>query len=163
MTLVRHHGGWTIVLTIIIALMLSILPLPVWAEFYRPAWPVLVLIYWCMALPQRVGVGIGWLTGLMLDVLKGALLGQHALALAVVCYLTLNLHQRIRVFPLWQQALTIMVLLALYQLLILWFDGITAGQTHKGWVYWMPTLIGTLLWPWIFVVLRDLRRRFKVS
>ncbi len=161
MTLTRHQGGWIVAATFVGAMMLAILPLPVWAEYYRPEWVALVLVYWCMALPQRVGVGVGWTAGLLLDVLKGALLGQHALGLAVTAYLTLSLHQRIRVFPLWQQALTVLMLLTLYQLLLLWFDGIT-GQPPKGWVYWMPSLTGMLLWPWVFIVLRDLRRRFKV-
>lgn len=161
-TLIRHHGGFTVALSVLVALMLSIVPLPEWLEAYRPEWPVLVLIYWGLAVPQRIGVGYGWLTGLLIDVLKGGLLGQHALALSVVMFLTLNLHQRIRVYPLWQQALSILMLNALYQLLILWFDGIT-GQSPKGWDYWMPSLTGMLLWPWVFLVLRDLRRRFKVS
>ncbi len=160
-TLIRHQGGFTVALTVLVALMLSIVPLPIWLEVYRPDWPVLVLIYWGLALPQRIGVGYGWITGLLLDVLKGGLLGQHALALSVVMFLTLNLHQRIRVYPLWQQAFSVLMLNALYQLLILWFDGIT-GQNPKGWDYWMPSLTGTLLWPWVFLLLRDLRRRFKV-
>lgn len=162
MTLVRHSGGWMIVVTFIASFMLTILPLPAWAETYRPEWTALVLVYWCMALPQRVGVGVGWASGLIVDVLKGALLGQHALAMAVTAYLTLNLHQRIRVFPLWQQAFTVLMLLALYQLLVLWFEGI-AGEPGKGWEYWMPSISGMALWPWVFIVLRDIRRRFKVS
>lgn len=161
-TLIRHHGGFTITLTVLGALMLTIVPLPQWLEVYRPEWPVLVLIYWGLALPQRIGVGVGWLTGLLVDVLKGGLLGQHALALSVVMFLTLNLHQRIRVYPLWQQALSVLMLNGLYQLLVLWFDGIT-GQSPKGWEYWMPSLTGMLLWPWVFLLLRDLRRRFKVT
>lgn len=163
MTIVRHRGGGVIVVTVIIALMLAILPLPLWAEPYRPAWPVLVLIYWCMALPQRVGVGVGWIIGLLVDVLKGSLLGQHALAMAVVAYITLNVHQRVRVFPLWQQAFAVLLLLLLYQLLSLWFDGITGGETAKGWSYWIPSLSGMFLWPWVFIILRDMRRRFRVS
>lgn len=162
MTLIRHQGGWVIYLSILVALMLTILPLPQWAEHYRPEWAALVLIYWCMALPQRVGVGTGWLVGLLLDVLKGGLLGEHALGLAVVAYVTLNLHQRIRVFPLWQQAITVLVLLALYQLLVLWFDGIASGHAGRDWTYWMPSVVSTILWPWVFVLLRDVRRRFKV-
>ena len=162
MSLSRHQGGWIITLTVLIALTLTIVPLPHWLEPYRPAWPVLALIYRGMALPQRVGVGAGWATGLLIDVLTGSLLGQHALALTVVMFLTLNLHQRIRVFPLWQQALSVLTLTALYQLLVLWFDGIT-GQRTGGWQYWMPSVIGMLLWPWVFMLLRDVRRRFKVS
>lgn len=162
MTLAKHQGGWLIALTLLAALMLTILPLPQWADPYRPEWAALVIVYWCMALPQRVGVTIAWFTGLLLDVLKGALLGQHALALTVIAYVALNLHQRIRVFPLWQQSLAVLMLLALYQLLVLWFDGIT-GQPPKTWSYWMPSLAGMVLWPWLFIILRDLRRRFRVQ
>jgi len=161
-SLIRHQGGWIIAFTVLVALMLTIVPLPQWLRPYRPEWAVLALIYWGMALPQRVGVGAGWATGLLIDVLKGSLLGQHALALTVVMFLTLNLHQRIRVYPLWQQALSVLTLTGLYQLLVLWFEGIT-GQRTGGWQYWMPSVVGMLLWPWVFMVLRDLRRRFKVT
>ena len=162
MTLIRHQGGWVIVVSILLALMLEILPLPHWAQTWRPEWAALVVLYWAMALPQRVGVGVGWLVGLFLDMLNGTLLGQHALAMAVIAYLAISLHLRIRVYPLWQQAFTILVMLALYQLLILWFDGIT-GEPPKTWNYWGQSLSGTVLWPWIFVVLRDVRRRFRVT
>ncbi|HHC71469.1 MAG TPA: rod shape-determining protein MreD [Thiotrichales bacterium] len=162
MTLARPHGGWVIVASFVVALLLSTLPLPDWILPWRPEWSALVLIYWTMALPHRVGVGVGWIVGLLLDVLQGTLLGQHALGLATLAFVTYNLHQRVRVFPLWQQALTVMLFLALYQLLLLWFDGIT-GRPPRGWEYWIPSLTGMALWPWIFVVLRDLRRRFKVT
>ncbi len=162
MALTRHHGGWAIVATLVAALMLVIAPMPAWAAPWRPEWATLVLIYWCLAAPQRVGVGVGWMLGLILDVLRGALLGQHALALAVIAYLVAQLHRRIRVFPLWQQALGVLVFIALQQLLVLWVQGII-GQPRGGWSYWLPTLASALLWPWLFLVLRAVRRHFRVS
>ena len=159
MALIRKQGGLVIVISFLVALVLTVLPLPDWAINLRPEWTALVLLYWCMALPHRVGVGIGWCVGMLLDVLKGTLLGQHALGMAVIAYLTINLHQRIRVFPLWQQALTVLMLLALYQLLILWFS----GQQPKGWTYWLPSISGMVLWPWVFILLRGVRRYFKVN
>lgn len=161
MTLVRHHGGWVIAFTFVVALMLTMLPLPDWAALFRPEWVAMVLIYWCLALPDRVGVGIGWTAGLLLDVVKGALLGQHALALALVAYLTIHLHQRIRVFPLWQQALFVLLMVALNQMLVLWVKGVI-GQPPNSWLYWLPSLTSMLLWPWAFLILRDLRRTFLV-
>lgn len=161
MSLVRHHGGWIIAFTFVVALMLTMLPLPDWAALYRPEWVAMVLIYWCLALPDRVGVGIGWSAGLLLDVVKGALLGQHALALALVAYLTLHLHQRVRVFPLWQQSLFVLLMVALNQLLVLWVKGII-GLQPGSWLYWLPSLTSMLLWPWVFLILRDLRRSFLV-
>lgn len=161
MRLTRHQGRRVIILSFIVALMLTIIPLPENLGPARPEWVALVLIYWCMALPERIGVGVGWVTGLLLDVLTGSLLGQHALALAVVAYITLKLHQRLRVFPLWQQAMVILVMLILSQLFILWFDGIV-GHPAKNWQYWLASLTGMLIWPGVFLLLRRTRRFFKV-
>ncbi|HQU15239.1 MAG: rod shape-determining protein MreD [Chromatiales bacterium 21-64-14] len=162
MILARHHGGWVIVLSFVAAMALTILPLPGSAELFRPEWTALVLVYWCLALPERVGVGIAWLAGLLTDVLKGGLMGEHALGLTVVAFLTLKLHQRIRVYPMWQQALSVLVLLALYQLVLLWINGII-GHPARTWLYWAPSVTGTMLWPAVFLVLRGLRRRFRVA
>lgn len=157
-----HHSGWVIVMSFVVALMLNITPMPGWTVTLRPEWVVLVLIYWCMALPQRVGVGTAWFIGLIVDVLQGALLGQHALSLSIVAFLVLKLHQRVRVFPLWQQALMVLLLIALHQLLMLWLKGIS-GQGGQSWTYWLPSISSMLLWPATFVVLRHARRHFHVS
>jgi len=157
----RHHGGLTLLLTFVAALLLQMLPLPDWAQTLRPDWVALVLIYWCIALPERIGVGIGWLAGLMLDVAHGALLGQNALALAVVAYLALRLHQRIRLFPLWQQAVSVLLLIALHLMLVFWIKGAT-GQSAETWAYWLPALTSMLVWPLLFIVLRGLRRTYRV-
>lgn len=162
MTLATHRAGWVIVASFAAALGLSIVPLPAWAGPFRPEWAALVLIYWCLALPHRVAVGAGWLVGLLLDVLEGGMLGQHALGLTLVAYLAVRLHQRIRVFPLWQQALTVLMLLALHQLVVAWTDGI-AGLPGGDWRRFGAALTGMLLWPWVFAMLRGLRRRFGVS
>jgi rod shape-determining protein MreD len=160
-TLVRHHGGGAILFTFILALVLTIAPLPEWGRYLRPDWAGLVLIYWCLAVPDRVGVGTGWVLGLAVDLLTGTLLGQHALALALVAYVTLKFHQRVRLFPVWQQALTVMVLLMLHQLLALWISRII-GRPGVPWFFWAPSLLGMLLWPLLYVLLRALRRGFRV-
>ena len=162
MTLTPRSGTTVIIISFCVALLLAILPLPDWAQMLRPQWYTLVLIYWTMALPQRVGVGVGWLVGIVVDVLSGTLLGQHALSLALIAYITFEMHLRIRLFPLWQQSLTILVLLLLEKLLSLWVMG-AVGQPTPPLSYWVPPLIGMLLWPWIYIVLRDLRRKFQVS
>ncbi len=162
MTPRRRQGGGVIVLTFVAALMLMLLPLPEWARMLRPEWAPLVLIYWCLALPGRVNVGIGWLLGLVVDVLLGSLLGQHALAYAVIAFITVKLHKQIRVYPLWQQALSVFTLVALGQLLVVWIKGIT-GEAPDTWTYWLPSLTSAVLWPWLYLVLRDLRRKFRVA
>lgn len=158
----QRGGGLIIATSFVVALALTILPLPDWLSMLRPEWVALVLIYWCMALPGRVGVGIAWTTGLLLDVLRAALLGQHALTLAIVAYITLQLYQRIRVFPLWQQAVSVFVLILLHLLLQLWIKGIS-GSPPQALTFLLPALSSMLLWPIMFLGLRRLRRRYRVS
>ncbi|ROR34689.1 rod shape-determining protein MreD [Inmirania thermothiophila] len=158
----RPRGRWVIAATLLAALVLAVLPLPEAFAPWRPRWAALILIYWCMALPHRVGVGTAWATGLFEDVLTGTLLGQHALTLAVLAYLVIKLHQRLRLFPLRQQMLAVLVLLLLGQLLDLWIRGFT-GRSPETWAYWGASLTGTLLWPWVFTLLRTLRRRLRVT
>ncbi len=158
----RHQGRWIIIASFIAALMLTAMPLPEWAISWRPAWVAMVLVYWCMALPDRIGIGVGWTLGLLLDVLQGTLLGQNALGLAILAYFIVKSHQRIRMFPLVQQALLVCLLLLFYQLVSLWVRGIT-GAPPTSWTYWMPALTSMVLWPWLFIILRDIRRRYHVS
>jgi rod shape-determining protein MreD len=148
-------------LSFIAAFMLTLIPLPEWAAYLRPEWVTMVLVYWCMALPERVGVGIGWLAGLFLDVVHGAILGQYAMALALVSYFTLNLHQRLRVYPMGQQALVVLLLVLFQQLQVIWVKGFI-GESSESLRYWLPSLTTMLLWPWLFVILRDLRRHYRV-
>lgn len=157
-----RQGTHVILATLAIALFLTILPMPDWGENYRPQWVALTLIYWCMALPNRVGVFWACATGLVLDVTSGTVLGQHAFTLSVTAYLAVELHQRIRIFPLVQQAASVWVLLLVERLLSLWVVGATGQPTPTLW-YWVPTFIGMLLWPWVFIVLRDVRRGFAVT
>lgn len=161
MSPVRHQGGWFILLSFLVAYVLTILPLPAWLQQARPDWVALVLVYWCIATPQRVGVGIGWISGLLQDAVQSSLLGQHALAYAALAYLTLKLHQRFRVFPLWQQALSIMLLLLLARLVILWSNSFV-GRPLLVMDYWLGALTGAALWPLVFLLMRSLRRGFSV-
>lgn len=147
------------VFTLIAAFMLAMMPLPDWAQAFRPDWVTLVLIYWTMALPASIGVTVAWFAGLMLDVSHGALLGQHALGLVLVIYIIHAQHQRLRVASMLQQSIVIFFLLLMKQALVLWVDGIM-GRAPDTWLYFMPSLISALIWPWVHIILRDLRRKF---
>ena len=156
-----YRGRWAIAVTFVSALLLTALPMPESVAIWRPAWVALVLVYWCMAAPERVGVVVGWTAGLFLDVMTGTLLGQHALGLSVVAYLAHRTHRRVRVLPLWRQCITIFAFVFLYQVLVLWSNGIR-GLPVMTPAYWTSPLVSMLLWPWIFVVLRAIRRRHAV-
>jgi len=157
-----RNGTGVILMTLGVALFLTVLPMPQGAEHFRPQWVAMTLIYWALALPARIGVFWAWGAGLVLDVTSGTVLGQHALSLSVSVYLALELHQRIRSFPLPQQAVSVWVLLLVERLLSLWVIGATGQPTPTLW-YWMPTFVGMLLWPWVLILLRGLRRRFAVA
>ena len=157
-----RQGRWVIPVSFVMALLLTALPMPEAAANWRPAWVALVLVYWCMAAPEQVGVMVGWTVGLLLDVMTGTLLGQHALGLSVVAYVAHHTHRRVRVLPLWRQGITIFVLVFLYQALVLWSNGIR-GIPVEASAYWTSPFVSMLLWPWIFVVLRVIRRRYAVA
>jgi rod shape-determining protein MreD len=161
MMFLRHSGGWVILLSFIVAFLLDTVALPLWTGRLWPDWLILVLIYWCMALPHRVGIGTGWLFGLLLDVARGTLIGQHALGLALVAYFILRTYRRIRLFPVWQQSLSILFFILAEKLLIFWINGMTGYPPADGW-FLLPVLSDVLLWPLIFIVLRDVRRYFHI-
>ena len=149
-------------LTLVIGFVLLILPLPEWAQIYRPNWLALFLIYWSMALPNRVSLWAAFITGLFMDTAQGALFGQHALALVIIIYFNVNLHQRIRVLTLAQQAIYVFGLLLIYQVVIAWIEGIL-GRSTPVMAFFGAPVIGMLIWPWIFVILRDVRRKAALN
>ncbi|HRC71195.1 MAG TPA: rod shape-determining protein MreD [Candidatus Competibacter sp.] len=157
-----RSGGWIIALSFLLAFLLGGIPWPGWLERFRPDWVALALIFWSIALPHRVGIGSGWLVGLLLDVGRGALLGQHALAFAAVAYLTLQTYRRIRVVPVWQQTFSVLVFLLVEQILVFWISGVI-GYPPKDWWYLAPAVGGMVCWPLVFIVLRDVRLYFQVS
>lgn len=147
--------------SLLLSLMLTMLPLPYWAEWFIPDWALMVLIYWAMALPHRIGVGVAFGVGLFIDILQGSLLGEHALALTVVVAIVAYGYKPLRLFPLAQQAVCLLLLSVLYEGILLLVNGVVGGFSI-GWQYWSPAVINMLLWPWLYILLRDYRRRFRV-
>jgi rod shape-determining protein MreD len=122
----------------------------------------LTLIYWCIALPQRVGIATGLVLGLGIDVLEGSALGQNAFALVVVALLSLILYQRLRVYSLWQQAGVVFILVGINQLIGQWLQNIEGVSTLPR-LFLLPAFSSALLWPVVLHTLRGLRRHYRVS
>jgi rod shape-determining protein MreD len=148
---------WTaIALSLLGAALLTLAPVPEWAAPWQPPWLTLVLAYWCLAEPDRIGITACFVTGLLQDTLYGTPLGQHALALTLVGTGVLAVHQRLRVLPLVQQALLLAPLLLAHQAVM----GLVTGNAGRP----VPVTVlgaalsGTLVWPWLFLALRELRR-----
>jgi len=156
----RNARRLPVLLSIVVALMLSIVPLPAAVEAFRPDWVALTLIYWAMTLPRSYSVGTAWVVGIVVDVAHGTLLGQHALALCFVIYVTVKFHLQLRVFPLSQMTATVFALLALYQFLLFWINGV-AGLHTEAVTYWGPVVSGTLIWPLLSMLFAGIRYRVR--
>jgi len=153
---------WVILASFLVALVLAVLPLPQWLLWARPEWLALALIYWTIALPQRVGVLTALSLGVAMDILEGAVLGQNGLALVVVSVLALLLYQRLRVFSLWQQAGIVFVLIGIHQLICQWVQNLEGAGAQTG-LFLLPALTSALLWPVVLHILRGLRRHYEVT
>jgi rod shape-determining protein MreD len=158
----NYYGFGRIILTIVLAMCLRIAPMPGMMAAINPDWVLLSLIYWSLAVPERVGIFHAWAFGLLTDVLMGKLFGQYALAYSLVIYLCLKLHKRLRQYPLIQQGLFIFFCLLLSQLLLFWIKNLQhPSQLHPS--FWLPVITGTLCWPLVYTMLRFIRlsRRAK--
>jgi rod shape-determining protein MreD len=156
MPLNNYVGFFRIILTLILAMCLRIAPWPVGMAAFNPDWVLLVLIYWSLAIPDRVGIFHAWIFGLLTDVLTGRLLGQYALAYSLIIYICLKLHKRLRQFPLLQQGLFVFFCLLLSQLLLFFIKNLQhPAQLHAS--FWLPVFTGTLCWPLVNGVLRFVR------
>ena len=147
-----------VIVMILLALMLTLVPLPEALDPLRPDWVMLILIYWAMTAPSSYNVGSAWVIGILLDVAQGTLLGQHALALCVVVYVTIKFHLLMRVFPLLQLTATVFALLALYQFLLFWINGV-AGVTASAIDYWVSVITGAIVWPFLAMFLSGMSFR----
>lgn len=143
--------------TSVLALILTIVPLPGAVTAARPDWLLLLVIYWCLTAPSMAGLAYAWFCGLLIDGLVGSLLGQHALAFGFIGLITHRLQLRLRIFPVSQQAFTVLLMLALYHFLIFWIDGIV-GQAASTWWRWLPVLVGAVLWPVLVAIMDTLNR-----
>jgi rod shape-determining protein MreD len=135
-----------IALTALVALILTVLPLPVWLDALRPAFLVLTVLYWSINTPRAGGIGLGFACGLMLDVFQGPVLGEHALALSIVGYIAVREHQRIRSKPAFQQSLLVFAALLFYEFVVFAIDGWT-GHPVTSPLRWVHCLTGAIIWP----------------
>lgn len=155
------HGRWAVWLSFLVAMLFQIMPLPVIVEGWRPDWLLLVMIYWAMALPHRYNILSAWILGVLLDILLGAHLGIRALAMSLVVYVVVLHFQRLRNFPMWQQSLMIASLVCLFHLVVFWVQFVVNVATFDVHLF-LPAVSSLIIWPWVFWMLRRVRRIYKV-
>lgn len=158
----RSRAGYGIIaITLLVAAVLAIVPNPPWLQWARPEWVALVILYWCMALPHRVGLLTAAVTGVFLDVLEGTPLGQHGFALLAVALLVALLYKRLRVFSLWQQSAMVFLIIGMHQLIDQWMQSLQ-GAAAGSLLFLLPALTSALVWPVVLHVLRALRRYYHM-
>jgi len=141
-----------LLLSVFVALTLTVLPLPPWLDVLRPAFLVLTVLFWSVNAPRTGGIALGFFAGLLLDVFQGPVLGEHALALSLITYIAVREHQRIRSKPAIQQALFVFVALLFYEVVLFMIDGWT-GHPVTSPLRWLHTLTGALIWPPVAAIL----------
>jgi rod shape-determining protein MreD len=153
-----HVRNRFIVFSLAVALLLNLLPLQDVALLLRPDFVALVVLYWSINQPQRVGMSVAFAMGLLMDVGDASILGQHALAYSVMAFIALLLHRRLRIFGLHKQAPQVGLLLLSAQLVML-LTGLLAGANLPGWDFFLASVSGTLLWPLLPALLKMPQRR----
>ncbi|HET6807169.1 MAG TPA: rod shape-determining protein MreD [Frateuria sp.] len=158
----QRLGLWWFIGTLVVALLAMLVPLPDALEPFKPYWPALVLLYWSLESGERVTLGLAFTMGLAADLLNGALLGEQALRLTALVFIALRFRSRLRFFPMWQQTLAVLALL-LNDRILLTIVRVFAGDALPPASWWISPFVGAALWPFVFLLLDDLRMRLRLQ
>ncbi|ARU55955.1 rod shape-determining protein MreD [Oleiphilus messinensis] len=140
------------------AFVLSLVYIPPAFQFWRPDWTAMVLFFWVVTAPHRVGVLTAWSVGLIQDILEGAILGMNALAFAVIAYLLISLYQRFKVFPFIQQSFMVFLIIGI-NLMICHFVKSLTGISASGLIYLYPAISSAALWPFFLIIMEKLNQK----
>ncbi len=152
----NDENSFFILFTFIVAMCFRILPLSEPVAIFNPDWFLLVLIYWSLTIPERVGIGCAWFFGILNDILMGRFFGQYALSYSIIIYAVLILHKQLRQFPLMQQSAFVFICLLSSQFLLFLSENLKA-QTQLHNTFWLPVFSGTFFWA---IIHYFMRRRF---
>lgn len=154
---------WWFIGTLVFALLLMLVPLPHVLDPFKPYWPALVLLYWALESGDaRINLGLAFVLGVCADMLNGVLLGEQALRLCVLAFIALRFRSRLRFFPMWQQTLAVLALLLNDRFLLLIVRAF-AGEATPPALWWASPFVSAALWPFLFLLLDDLRMRLRLQ
>jgi rod shape-determining protein MreD len=148
----RRETAMPVMLTTAIALVLMTIPLPFWLAIIKPAFLVLIIMYWSSMAPHVAGITLAFAAGLALDVMQGSLIGQHALALSLLSYLAIRFHLQLRAKPIFEQSVFALAALVLYETLLWLIDGWSGQGVSNPW-RWLYTLTSAMCWPLVVGVM----------
>lgn len=152
----RPRNHWLLPVSLLLAILLGLLPLPAALQPLRPYWLALVLAFWVLEDSERVGLGVAFGLGLVADLAFGGLLGEQSLRLVVMTFILQRFRSQLRFYPLSQQSLAIGGLLLNDRFVVLVLH-LALGEPLLPWNYWWAPVLGMLLWAPLFVLLDGLR------
>ena len=152
---------WAVALSALVALALMIVPLPQWLFYFWPDWIALVVVYWALYTPEKVGPLIGFIIGVLLEVLFVRKFGVEGLGLATLAFMVNHANQQLSVLSIWQQTFVIAMFVALFKLITGWLYGLVGDFTITI-EYWYSILGDVFVWPFISILLHELRRKARI-
>jgi rod shape-determining protein MreD len=152
---------WAVAFSSFVALVLMVISLPQWIFYFWPDWIALIIVYWALHAPDRFGPFIGFVIGLLLEVLFVRKFGVQGLGLATLAFIVNSTHQQLRVLSMWQQTLLVVLFIGVFKLITGWLYGMVADFTITR-EYWY-SLVGCMVaWPFVYILLEELRRIARI-
>lgn len=146
-----------ILITLTLAFVLNLLPWFGVGRILRPDFVALVLLYWCIHQPRKIGFFGAWMLGLLMDVVDASLFGQHALAYSFLAYAAIVMHRRVQNFAPFAQVIYAALVLFSAELIMLMVR-LLGGAGLPDWDYFSGILTAALLWPLLGILLKIPRR-----
>ncbi len=146
---------------ILLALLVSVFPIPPQYQTIRPEFICLILIYWIIFTPQRIGMVYAACVGLLQDIAAGAVWGAHMMALVIVSYICILSYQRFQSYSIWHQSLWVFVLIGMHQSVVNWIQGLN-GYSSDVAALIVSTLVTALFWPVVFLLMSRLRQFYRI-
>ena len=142
-----------IVFSLLAGFLLNMLPMGSIFELVRPDFVALILLYWCIHQPIRIGIGAAWIFGILMDVADGALFGEHALAYSIMAFIALVLRRRMSMLQIGHQFTHVTLILLIMQFIVV-LTGLVAKNTFAGWTFFIGSVTAGLLWPVLTYLLK---------
>ncbi|MDC2825163.1 MULTISPECIES: rod shape-determining protein MreD [Rodentibacter] len=152
----------TIILFFVVSLVMELAPWPIGFQAFKPSWLVLVLTYWALAIPNKVSIGIAFLLGVIWDIVLGSTLGIHALVLSVAFYFIAKNYLVLRNLSLWFQSLLVIIFVFSIRFAIFLVELFLHSAVFN-WQEIFGAIASGILWPWVFLLMRKMRRKVGLS
>ena len=153
---------WAVVISTSVAFVLMLIALPQSVFYFRPDWVALVVIFWALYQPERFGPVSGFIIGTLLEVLLVKNLGVFGFGLACLAFIVNSTHRQLKVLSPWQQVIIIGLFIGFYKVITGWLTGLVSDFQINA-EYWYSLLGDVLIWPFVTILLNELRRFFRLS